>query len=219
MSKGQVNIPADLARVFFHHITAKSIELADDRVKALTERAEKAEAIVAKMNASGYHMCAGCNSMCFNFNMKKCGVDCTCNRATELQRYCDNCYSARIRKDIVCGTCFSVTHRICDKHKEFAPCVYDGCEGAPYDSRTCRPESRCPTCQRPVCRRHRANFAPWRCTECQDEMIAFERLLGNKKKRLRSRKVKKADEKYHQGVVESRSHFRARQKGITQRLD
>jgi hypothetical protein len=190
-SEGQVNLAGDLARVFFHQVALKSIVLADTRVKALTERAEKAEAIVAQFVVSGYAKCVTCNvvSKYVNGGMVAVSEECGCRRGNTPAWSCYTCINAEsLNRHTSCTFC-SYSHSICTVHAERIPCDFEGCKGALRGPVCITDFHKCDTCGLRICGEHHAKHtSATRCTTCEDELKAFHASLKAKRKQLRKRK-------------------------------
>jgi hypothetical protein len=158
MTEGRVNLPADLARVFFTIVTRESLAAADARNVALTVRAEKAEAIIKRMNEADFHQCAECEKCFKRKDLVHIGMTCGCVQDPQLALLCfpcnRRCTYAGIKNKVSCETC-TYDHKICAAHTKRAYCAADGCDGGLYSEIGCETECRkCDTCSAPACRRH-----------------------------------------------------------------
>jgi hypothetical protein len=191
-AKGCVNLPADLAKVFFTIVTRESIAAADERVGDLTKRLEATQTSLRYVAESGFVECKDCHSIKGQGTCIQCSIECACSRGGTPARVCYNCYEHESNRNqrLRCGTCVGYGHQICKKHCSYASCDFEGCKGAPYDDVSCN--SLCPacdTCGARMCRAHQDNTTrDARCVTCSAELKALHAAVKEKKKRFRKRK-------------------------------
>lgn len=180
--EGQVDLPADAARVFFTIVTRESIAAADARVKELEAKLEKATLLHSQLKPflreKGYKICFSCDKITERWKIFRVGVQCFCDK--KKKAYCETCFEAlpNKHKTLSCNSCI-VAHPICALHQSnnIIQCDYDGgCDGMRSCGRSTGIE--CNICSGRFCSLH-ADVR--RCQKCQDEMKS----LTEKRKRQR----------------------------------